>query len=54
LCQFKPEHDLNPDTLARYQQNRCRVVPELVYSSWATEEHLTERENWRKIKGMAY
>jgi len=22
LCQFKPEHDLNPDTLARYQQNR--------------------------------
>ncbi|MFT5421974.1 MAG: type I restriction enzyme R subunit, partial [Candidatus Endobugula sp.] len=20
LCQFKPEHDLNPDTLARYQQ----------------------------------
>ncbi len=42
LCQFKPEHDLNPDTLARYQQNRCRVVPELVYSPWATEEHLTE------------
>lgn len=42
LCQFKPEHDLNPDTLAHYQQNRCRVVPELVYSPWATEEHLTE------------
>ncbi len=42
LCQFKPEHDLNPDTLARYQQNRCRVVPELVYSPWATEEHLAE------------
>jgi len=34
LCQFKPEHDLNPDTLARYQKNRCRVVPELVYSPW--------------------
>ncbi len=31
LCQFKPEHDLNPDTLARYEQNRLRVVPELVY-----------------------
>ncbi|MFT7388612.1 MAG: type I restriction enzyme R subunit [Candidatus Endobugula sp.] len=40
LCQFKPEHDLNPDTLARYQQNRCRVVPELVYSPWANEEEL--------------
>lgn len=40
LCQFKPEHDLNPDTLTRYNQNRLRVVPELVYSPWATEEHL--------------
>ena len=42
LCQFKPEHELNPDTLAKYQKNRCRVVPELVYSSWATDEHLTQ------------
>ncbi|QAU34909.1 DEAD/DEAH box helicase family protein [Janthinobacterium sp. 17J80-10] len=42
LCQFKPEHDLNPDTLARYQQNRLRVVPELVYSPWATAAHLEE------------
>jgi type I restriction enzyme R subunit len=46
LCQFKPEHDLNPETLARYQKNRCRVVPELVYSPWilksATAEHLAE------------
>lgn len=41
LCQFKPEHDLNPDTLVRYKQNRLRVVPELVYSPWATEEELT-------------
>ena len=40
LCQFKPEHDLNPDTLTRYKQNRLRVVPELVYSPWATEEEL--------------
>ncbi|WP_428354036.1 type I restriction endonuclease subunit R [Methyloprofundus sp.] len=51
LCQFKPEHDLNPDTLARYQKNRCRVVPELVYSPWATEEHLaqtgTKAKAWR-------
>lgn len=38
LCQFKPEHDLNPDTLAGYQQNRLRVVPELVYSPWAKAE----------------
>jgi type I restriction enzyme R subunit len=42
LCQFKPEHDLNPETLARFQKNRCRVVPELVYSPWATAEHLAE------------
>lgn len=51
LCQFKPEHDLNPDTLARYQQNRLRVVPELVYSAWATEAELLETgvkaKNWR-------
>jgi type I restriction enzyme R subunit len=42
LCQFKPEHDLNPDTLARYQQNRLRIVPELVYSPWATDAELLE------------
>jgi type I restriction enzyme, R subunit len=41
LCQFKPEHDLNPDTLARYGRNRLRVVPEVVYSPWATEAELT-------------
>jgi type I restriction enzyme R subunit len=32
ICQFKPEHDLNPDTLSRYSKNRLRVLPELVYS----------------------
>lgn len=48
LCQFKPEHDLNPDTLARYQKNRLRVVPELVYSPWATDEH--EAENGIRAK----
>ncbi|MBT5306110.1 MAG: type I restriction endonuclease subunit R, partial [Candidatus Scalindua sp.] len=51
LCQFKPEHDLNPDTLSRYEKNRLRVVPELVYSPWATEEHLaatgTKAKAWR-------
>ena len=41
LCQFKPEHDLNPDTLARYQKNRLRVVPELVYSPWTSEDQVT-------------
>ena len=40
LCQFKPEHELNPDTLARYKKNRLRLVPELVYSPWATEGEL--------------
>ncbi len=51
LCQFKPEHDLNPDTLARYEKNRLRVVPELVYSPWATAAHLaetgTKAKKWR-------
>ena len=32
LCSFKPDHDLNPDATARYEQNILRVVPELVYS----------------------
>ncbi len=53
LCQFKPEHNLNPDTLSRYNKNRFRVVPELVYSPWATEEHLSETgtkaKAWRRI-----
>ena len=51
LCQFKPEHDLNPDTLVRYKQNRLRVVPELVYSPWASEEELAatgkQAKAWR-------
>lgn len=51
LCQFKPEHDLNEATLARYKQNRLRVVPELVYSPWATDEHEAETgiraKKWR-------
>ena len=32
LCQFKPDHDLNPETMLRYGANRLRVVPELIYS----------------------
>ncbi|MDG2666943.1 DEAD/DEAH box helicase family protein, partial [Vibrio parahaemolyticus] len=48
LCQFKPEHNLNPETLARYQQNICRVVPELVYSPYASKEQ--ELETGKKAK----
>jgi type I restriction enzyme R subunit len=40
LCQFKPEHDLNPDTLARYKKNRLRIVPELVYSPYCSVDQL--------------
>lgn len=51
LCQFKPEHDLNPNTLARYSQNRLRIVPELVYSPWASDAHALETgskaKKWR-------
>lgn len=49
LCQFKPDHELNPDTLARYQKNRLRVVPELVYSPWAneTEADTPKAKAWR-------
>lgn len=53
LCQFKPEHNLNPDTLARYQQNRLRVVPELVYSPWCSDKSssdLHELETGAKAK----
>ncbi|HCE3485180.1 TPA: type I restriction endonuclease subunit R [Vibrio parahaemolyticus] len=48
LCQFKPEHNLNPETLARYQHNICRIVPELVYSPYATKEQ--ELETGKKAK----
>lgn len=51
LCQFKPEHDLNPETVARYQQNRLRVVPELVYSPWTkstdSSENKYKAKAWR-------
>ncbi|MDQ6962397.1 MAG: DEAD/DEAH box helicase family protein [Mariprofundaceae bacterium] len=50
LCQFKPDHDLNPDTLARYEKNRLRVVPELVYSPWAKPSAQKEEEEEKKAK----
>ncbi len=51
LCQFKPDHALNPETLAAYGANILRVVPEVTYSPYATEEHLaatgTKAKPWR-------
>ncbi|GJM43328.1 MAG: type I restriction-modification system, restriction (R) subunit [Gemmatimonadota bacterium] len=51
LCQFKPDHGLNPETQAMYEGNILRVVPELVYSPYATEAHLeetgTKAKAWR-------
>jgi type I restriction enzyme, R subunit len=35
LCSFQPDHDMNPNTQARYQANRLRVVPEVSYSPHA-------------------
>lgn len=32
VASFKPDNDLNPELLTRYQTNRLRVVPELIYS----------------------
>jgi len=42
LCQFKPEHGLNPDTQAMYEGNILRVVPELVYSPYASQAQFEE------------
>ena len=42
LCQFKPESSRNPEVLARYRQNICRLIPELVYSPYATAAELAE------------
>jgi len=48
LCQFKPDHTLNPDTLARYRQNICRIVPELVYSPHASSNATDiKAKRWR-------
>ncbi|MFP4147286.1 MAG: type I restriction endonuclease subunit R, partial [Halorhodospira sp.] len=37
LATFKPDHAMNETVLARYRQNRLRVVPELAYSPYAKE-----------------
>ncbi|WP_376694275.1 type I restriction endonuclease subunit R [Wenzhouxiangella sp. EGI_FJ10409] len=39
LCQFRPDHGLNPDTLARYNANRLRVAQEVSYSPYARENY---------------
>src|ERR1035441_1624422 len=33
LCQFKPSHGLNPETLAKYESNRLRVMRQVHYST---------------------
>lgn len=35
LCSFMPDHEMNPESLARYRANRLRVVPEVSYSPHA-------------------
>ena len=52
LCQFMPEHSLNPEVLANYQKNILRIVPELVYSPHATTSETLDpsspkAKNWR-------
>ena len=42
MCQFKPDHGLNETTLKLYKDNIFRMVPELVYSPWATAAHLEQ------------
>ena len=43
LCSFKPDHGMNPDTQARYQANRLRVVPEVSYSPHARKGEYNPR-----------
>lgn len=50
LCQFKPEHTLNPDTQANYEKNICRVVPELVYSPYASATASEEQAGGKQAK----
>lgn len=51
LCQFKPDHELNPQTQKAYKDNILRVVPELVYSPHVTQAQLQETgakaKKWR-------
>jgi type I restriction enzyme R subunit len=52
LCQFKPDHSLNPETLAAYGANRLRVVPEVRYSPHAKypakgEAQAASSKDWR-------
>ena len=53
LCQFKPEHGLNPDTQAMYEGNILRVVPELVYSPWAANGNPTRERGTEPDEGLA-
>jgi len=43
LCQFKPDHGMNPHTLVRYEANRLTVVQEVSYSPHAREGEYNPR-----------
>ncbi|MCJ8273956.1 MAG: DEAD/DEAH box helicase family protein, partial [Psychrosphaera sp.] len=51
FCQFKPEHGLNADVQYAYDKNRFTLIPELVYSPYATATHEaltgTRSKRWR-------
>ena len=51
MCQFAPENTLNAELLAWHQANICRIVPELVYSPYATQAEFdatgTQAKKWR-------
>ena len=49
LCQFKPEHSLNPETMGRYEANICRIVPEVVYSPHASVKDSPKGETDGKV-----
>lgn len=46
LCSFKPDHEMNPESLARYRANRLRVVPEVSYSRMRAAASTTRGWIW--------
>jgi type I restriction enzyme R subunit len=50
MCQFKPEHELNPDTLASYGKNRLRVVP----ARGRRRRNWQQRERRRSVGGLIW
>ncbi len=52
LCQFKPDHGLNPETLTRFAANRLRVVQEVSYSPHAREGYNPRLDLVLFVNGM--